>query len=42
MLNERPMGAELLVAGGFNVNLAEPEGDRRGEDIAAAMATEGL
>ena len=30
------------MAGEFNANLAEPEGDRRGEDIAAAMATEGL
>ena len=41
-LKEFPMGAELLVTGDFNVNLAEPEGDRRGEDIAVAMATEGL
>ena len=41
-LKERPRGAEILVAGDFNVNLSEPEGDRRGEDIAAAMATEGL
>ena len=31
-----------MVAGDFNVNLLETEGDRRGEDIAAAMATEGL
>ena len=41
-LNERPRGAELLVAGDFNVNLLEPEGNRRGEDIAAAMAAEGI
>ena len=41
-LKERPSGAKMLVDGGFNVNLAEPEGDRRGEDIAASMATEGL
>ena len=41
-LKECPRGAKLLVAGDFNVNLAKPEGDRRGEDIAAAMATEGL
>ena len=41
-LKERPRGAKLLVTGDFNVNLAKPEGDRRGEDIAAAMATEGL
>ena len=41
-LKERPGGAELLVARDFNVNLSEPEGDRRGEDIVAAIATEGL
>ena len=41
-IKERPRGAELLVAGDFNVNLAEPEGDRRGENIVAAMATEGF
>ena len=41
-LKERPRGAELLVAGDFNVNLADPEGDRRGENIVAAMATEGF
>ena len=28
-LKERPVGAKLLVAGDFNANLAEPEGDRR-------------
>ena len=41
-LKERPQGAELLVAGYFNVKLSEPEVDRRQEDIAAALATEGL
>ena len=41
-LEERPKGTELLVAGDMNVNLAEPEGDRREEDIAATLATEGL
>ena len=41
-LKECPRGAALLVAGDFNVNLAEPEGDRREEDITADMATEGL
>ena len=41
-LKERPEGAELLVAGDMNVNLAEPEGDWREEDIAATLATEGL
>ena len=28
-LRSRPRGAELLVAGDFNMNLATPEGDRR-------------
>ena len=41
-LRSRPRGAELLVAGDFNVNLATPEGDRRAEDIATTLATEGL
>ena len=41
-LKERPRGTRLLVTGEFNINLAELEGDRRGEDIAASMATEGL
>ena len=31
-----------MVAGDFNVNLSELEGDQMGEDIAAEMATEGL
>ena len=41
-LKESFRGTELLVAGEFNTNLADPEGYRRGEDIAAALATEGL
>ena len=41
-LGEGPKGAELMVAGDMNVNLAEPEDDRRDEDIAATLATEGL
>ena len=41
-LKERPRGAKLLMAGDFNVNLGDPEEDRRGEDIAATMATEVL
>ena len=41
-LKERPKGAELLVAGDMNTNLAEPKDDQRGEDIAADLATEGL
>ena len=42
LLKECPRGAELLMAGDFNVNLVDLEGDRRGEYIAAVMATEGL
>ena len=38
----KPRGAELLVAGDFNVDLASPEGDWRAEDIATSLATEGL
>ena len=41
-LKQRPRGAELLVAGDYNVNLAELEGDQRVEDISAAMAAEVL
>ena len=41
-LRERPKGEELLVAGDLNINFAEPEGDRREEDIAATLETEGL
>ena len=41
-LRDRPKGAELLVVGDLNANLAAPEGDRRAEDIAATIATEFL
>ena len=41
-IRSKQRGAELLVAGDFNVNLAAPEGNRRAEDIATALATEGL
>ena len=41
-LRECPKGAKLLVAGDLNINFAAPEGDRREEDIAATLATEGL
>ena len=41
-LRSWPKGAELLVVGDLKTNLAAPEGDRRGEDIAATIATEGL
>ena len=42
VIRSKPRGAELLVAGDFNVDLASPEGDRRAEDIATSLATEGL
>ena len=32
----------MLVAGNININLVEPEGNHREEDIAATLATEGL
>ena len=35
-------GAELLVVGDFNMDIASPEGDRRVEDITTLLATEGL
>ena len=41
-LKDQPRGAEMLVAGDLNVNLSEPEGDRRGEEISAELTTEGL
>ena len=41
-IGRKPRGTELLVAGDFNVNIAAPEGDRRAEDIATELATEGL
>ena len=41
-LQSQPMGAELLVTGDFNLNLATSEGGRRAEDIATMLATEGL
>ena len=41
-LKERHRGTKMLVEGGFNVNLVDPEGDRREEDIAAAMEAEGI
>ena len=41
-LKARPRGAELLVVGDFNVKLLELEDDQRGEEIAAALAAEGL
>ena len=42
VLKEQPRGTELLVTGDSNAKLSEPEGDRRGEDIVVALATEVL
>ena len=39
---KKPRGAELLVAGDFNADIAAPEGDRRAENIATELATAGL
>ena len=41
-LKERLRGAELLVAGDFNVKLLDPEVDQRGKEIVAVLATEML
>ena len=41
-IQRKPRGAELMVAGDFNVDIAAPEGDWRAEDIAAELATAGL
>ena len=41
-LQSRPRGAELLVAGDFNVNLTTREGGRKAEDIAKTLSIEGL
>ena len=41
-LRERPKGAQLLMEGDLNTNLAAPKGDRREEDITTTIATEVL
>ena len=38
-IQRKPRGAELLVVGNFNVDIAAPEGDRRAEDIATELAS---
>ena len=40
-IGRRPPGAELMVAGDFNMDILAPEG-RRAENIATDLATEGL
>ena len=41
-IQRKPQGAELLVAGDFNVDIPAPEGDQRAEDIATELVTAGL
>ena len=41
-IGRKPPGAELMVAGYFNVDIMEPEGNRRAENIATDIATAGL
>ena len=41
-IRKKPRGAELLVAGNFNADIAAPEGDWRAENIATELATAGL
>ena len=41
-LNERPRGDKLLVEGDLNINMEEPEGYCREEEIVAALITAGL
>ena len=41
-IRRKPRGADLLVAGDFNANIAAPEGDQRAEEIATDEATAGL
>ena len=41
-IRKKPRGAELLVAGDFNADIAAPEGDQRAENIVTELATAGL
>ena len=41
-LGRKPRGADLMVAGDFNVDIMEPEGNKRVENIATDLATAGL
>ena len=41
-IGRKPQGAELMVAGDFNADIKEPEGNRRAENIATNIATAGL
>ena len=41
-LKEHPRGTALIVVGDLNTTLVDPENDRRGTDIAAALMEAGL
>ena len=41
-IRKKPRGADLMVVGDFNADIAVPEGNRRAENIATDIATEGL
>ena len=42
VIGRKPLGAELMVAGDFNVDILAPEGNRRAENIATDLATAGV
>ena len=42
MLKERPLGTALLVEKELNMTLTNPDNDRRGTEIAAALTESGL
>ena len=41
-IGQKPPGAELMVAGDFNVDILAPERNRRAENIATDLATVGV
>ena len=41
-IGKKPRGAELMVAGDFNADIATPEGNRRAENIVTDIVTAGL
>ena len=41
-IGRKPPGAELMVAGDFNVDILAQEGNRRAENIATDLATAGV
>ena len=41
-IRKKPRGAEMMVAGDFNADIAAPEGNWQAENIATDIATAGL